>query len=82
MAKLIKNINGSLSDIISDNVTSVQGVKSSVKTTICNHILVPGFEAFVFDFSKVTSSEVLTTDINYGLIINNNSVFKDLNISY
>lgn len=82
MAKLIQNINGSISDIISDNITSIQDVKTSVKTTTCNHIEVPGFEAFVFDFSKATSSEVLISNNNYGLIVNNNSIFKDLNISY
>lgn len=82
MAKLIQNINGLVSDIISDNVTSIQDVKTSVKLTTCNHIEVPGFEGFVFNFSKVTSSEVLISDTNYGLIVNNNSTFKDLKISY
>ena len=82
MAKLIQNINSSISDIISDNTISIQDVKTLVKTTTCNHIEVPGFEGFVFDFSKVTSSEVLISDNNYGLIVNNNSIFKDLNISY
>lgn len=82
MPILIQNINGSVSDIISDNIINIQNVESYVYTTECNHIEVPGFEAFVFDFSKVTSSEVLNTGNNYGLIINNKSIFKEINITY
>lgn len=82
MPILIQNITGGISDIISDNITNIQNVESYVYTTKCNHIEVPGFEAFVFDFSKVTSSEVLNSGNNHGLIINNKSTFKELNITY
>jgi hypothetical protein len=53
-----------------------------VYDTTCNHIEAPGFEAFVFNFSKVISTENLITNVNYGLIVNNNNTFKELNISY
>jgi hypothetical protein len=82
MAILIQNINATLSNIISDSLIGIQSVSSSVYETTCNHIEAPGFEAFVFDFSKVIFSENLTTGVNYGLIVNNNSTFKELNISY
>lgn len=82
MAILIQNINASLSNIISDSLIGIQSVSSSVYETTCNHIEAPGFEAFVFDFSKVIFSENLTTGVNYGLIVNNNSTLKELNISY
>jgi hypothetical protein len=82
MAILIQNINMTLSNIISDSLIGIQSVSTSVYGTTCNHIEAPGFEAFVFDFSKVISSENLTTGIDYGLIVNNNSTLKELNISY
>ena len=82
MAILIQNINATLSNIISDSLIGIQSVSSSVYETTCNHIEAPGFEAFVFDFTKVIFSENLTTGVNYGLIVNNNSTFKELNISY
>jgi hypothetical protein len=82
MPILIQNINANLTDIISDNLISIQGVTTEVYDTTCNHILVPGFEAFVFDFSKVISTERLDSNFNYGLNFNNNKKFIDINISY
>jgi hypothetical protein len=82
MAILIQNINGSITEAISDTLISIQSVSTSIYETTCNHIEAPGFEAFMFDFSKVISTETLTTGINYGLIVNNKSTFRELNISY
>jgi hypothetical protein len=82
MSILIQNINATLTEPISDSLIGIQGVSTSVYDTTCNHIEAPGFEAFVFNFSKVISTENLTTNVNYGLIVNNNNTFKELNISY
>lgn len=82
MAILIQNFTGNITEVISDTLISMSSINASVYETTCNHIEAPGFEAFMFDFSHVLSTETLTTGINYGLIINNNSTFKELNISY
>ena len=82
MSILIQQISTNLSDIISDSLIGIQGISTSVYETTCNHIEAPGFEAFLFDFSNVTSSEELITGINYGLVVNNNNTFTELNISY
>jgi hypothetical protein len=82
MAILIQNIAANLTEAISDSLISIQGINAEVFGTTCNHILAPGFEAFVFDFSKVISTENLVTNNNYGLLYNNNKTFTDINISY
>ena len=82
MPILVQDVNATLTDIISDSLIGIQGVSMTAYETTCNHIEAPGFEAFVFDFSKVTSTETLTTGIYYGLIVNNNTTHKKLNISY
>jgi hypothetical protein len=82
MAILIQNFTGSITEAISDTLISLRGINASVYETTCNHIEAPGFEAFMFDFTYVSSTETLITGINYGLIVNNNATFKELNISY
>jgi len=82
MAILIQNIQGNITEAISDSLISIQGVSTSVYETTCNHIEAPGFEAFMSDFSTVSSTETLITNVNYGLIVNNRATFKELNISY
>lgn len=82
MAILIQSVNANISESISDSLISIQGINMSVYETICNHIEAPGFEAFMFDFSSVSSTEILNTNRNYGLIVNNKSTFKEVNISY
>lgn len=82
MAILIQNISANLTEPISDTLISLHGINASVYETTCNHIEAPGFEAFMFDFSSVLSTEIILTGKNYGLIVNNKSTFKELNISY
>lgn len=82
MAILIQNISGNVTEAISDTLISIQNVSASIYETTCNHIEAPGFEAFMFDFSTVSSTETLNSGINYGLIVNNKSRFTELNISY
>jgi hypothetical protein len=82
MPILIQKITSNLTEAISDNLISIHSINAEVHETTCNHILAPGFEAFMLDFSKVTSTETLTTNSNYGLIFNNNKTFTDINISY
>jgi len=82
MPILIQKITSKLTEAISDNLISIHSINAEVLETTCNHISAPGFEAFMLDFSKVTSTETLTTNSNYGLIFNNNKTFTDINISY
>jgi hypothetical protein len=82
MTLLLQNIRVTTSDIITKEVKSIQNVTFSVHENNCNHISAPGFEGYVFNFSKVKSTETLTTGINYGLLINNDKIFDELNISY
>jgi len=82
MAILIQKIGANLTEAISDSLISIHGINAEVHETTCNHISAPGFEAFMLDFSKVISTETLTTNANYGLIFNNNKTFTDINISY
>jgi hypothetical protein len=82
MAILIQKITANLTEAISDSLISIHGINAEVFETTCNHISAPGFEAFMFDFSKVTSTETLVTNSNYGLLYNNNKTFTDINISY
>jgi hypothetical protein len=82
MPILIQDINFTTSDIISDNLNGIQGVSFSVYETVCNHISAPGLEGYFFNFSNVIRTEILNTGVNYGLIVNNNNTFRELNISY
>lgn len=82
MAILIQNIDFTLSDIISDDLNCIQNVSFSVYETVCNHILAPGLEGYFFNFSNVKSTETLDSNVNHGLIVNNNKTFTELNISY
>jgi len=84
MPILIQNIVTNITEVISSNsiLNGIQNVNGNIHNSKCNHIIVPGYEAFVFDFSKVTLTETLVTDINYGLLYNNNKTFIDINISY
>jgi hypothetical protein len=82
MTLLLQNIKFTTSDIITKDVKSIQDITFSVHENTCNYISAPGFEGYVFNFSKVKTTEILTTGVNHGLIINNNKIFNELNISY
>jgi hypothetical protein len=82
MTLLLQNIRVTTSDIITKDVKGIKDVTFSIHENSCNHISAHGFEGYVFNFSKVKSTEILTTSVNYGLLINNNKIFNELNISY
>lgn len=82
MPFLVKNINAKINDSLNETLNSFNSINFSINNTSCNHISTTGFEAFVFDFSKVTQTEELNTNLNYGLTVNNKSLFTELNISY
>jgi hypothetical protein len=70
------------SDIISDNLNGISDVTFSVYKITCNHISAPGFEGYLFNFTNVINTEILNSGVNYGVIVNNNNTFEELNITY
>ena len=81
MPFLVQNISGGFSDIISETINAQNSVSFQIYKSTCNHLEAPGFEAFFIDLSKSTT-ETITSNTNYGLTINNNKTFIDLNINY
>jgi hypothetical protein len=82
MSILIQNVEVKLGEVISSSLNGIQNINGYVHNSECNHIMVPGYEAFVFDFSKVILSETLTTNLNYGISYNSDKTLINLNISY
>jgi hypothetical protein len=82
MSTLLQDIQGAVSEIISTNVGGIKNINMEIHNSKCNHIQVPGYEAFLFDFSKVTSTENLNNNFNYGVLFNSDKVFTEINITY
>lgn len=82
MPFLIQNISANFSDIITETINSQNDITFEIYVTTCNHISAPGFEAFMVNLSKSISTEVLTTNTNYGLNYNNDITFTEVIITY
>lgn len=82
MPFLIQNISANFSDIITETINSQNDITFEIYVTTCNHISAPGFEAFMVNLSKSISTEVLTTNTNYGLNYNNDITFTEVTIKY
>lgn len=82
MPFLIQNISANLSDIITETVNAQNNIAFEIYVTTCNHISAPGFEAFMVNLSNSISTEVLTTNTNYGLNYNNDITFQEVIILY
>ena len=82
MALLIKSINISLSDNFSGSIGMLDRVTFQIAELQNNHIKLGTLEAFLIDFSNVSSVEGLLVPIGFGLAINSNNTFTELEISY
>ena len=82
MALLIKSINISLSDNFSGSIGMLDRVTFQIAELQNNHIKLGTLEAFLIDFSNVSSVEGLLEPIGFGLAINSNNTFTELEISY
>lgn len=82
MALLIKSINISLADNFSESIGMLDRVTFQVAELENNHIKLGTLEAFLIDFGKVSSVEGLIQPTNFGLVINSNNTFTELEISY
>jgi len=82
MALLIKSINISLADNYSGSIGMLDNVTFQIAELESNHIKLGTLEAFLIDFSKVGTIEGLIEPTNFGLVINSNNTFTELEISY
>lgn len=82
MALLIKSINISLSDNFSGSIGMLDRLTFQIAELQNNHIKLGTLEAFLIDFSNVSSVEGLLEPIGFGLAINSNNTFIELEISY
>ena len=82
MALLIKSINVSLADNFTTRIGMLDKLTFQVAKLECNHIKLGTLEAFLIDFTKTSSIESLTQPNNFGLAINSNNTFIELEISY
>lgn len=82
MALLIKSINITLADNYSSSIGMLDRVTFQIAELESNHIKLGTLEAFLIDFSKVGTIEGLIEPTNFGLSINSNNTFIELEISY
>ncbi len=80
--QLINNISFEVLEPIGTTINTNTNVTFTVHETTCNHILTFGFEGFVLNLKQVINSEIIETNTNMGLNVNNNKTFTELNISY
>lgn len=82
MALLIKSINVTLGDNFTTTIGMIDKLTFQIAELQCNHIKLGSLEAFLIDFSKVNSVENLGDKYIFGLTINSNNTFTELEISY
>jgi hypothetical protein len=82
MALLIKSINVTLAENYVGSVGMIDNVTFQVAELQCNHIKLGTLEAFLINFSKASSIEALSQPYDFGLSMNKNNTFIELEISY
>ena len=82
MALLIKSINVTIGDNFTTTIGMIDKLTFQIAELQCNHIKLGTLEAFLIDFSKTSSIENLTQPYNFGLAVNSNNSFIELEISY
>jgi hypothetical protein len=80
--QLINNISFEVLEPIGATINTNTNIIFTVHETTCNHILTFGFEGFVLNLKQVIGSELIETNNDMGLSMNNNKNFTELNISY
>lgn len=82
MPKLIQNITVKIADSFSFNIGSIDRLRFEVATLQCNHIETRNFEAYLIDFTNTVSVESIANNSNYGLTVNKDKTFIEIEISY
>lgn len=80
MPQLIKNISVSYSETLKDDVSLSDNIQ--VEYGDGDYQKVAGFLGFFQDYSQVDESEELATPANFGLAVNKNKTFTEIEISY
>lgn len=80
--KLIKNITVSLSDNYASQVELIKSVTFGVAEVECNYIKLGSFEGFLFNYKNMLYVNKIANINSYGLLINSNKNFIELDISY
>jgi hypothetical protein len=80
MPILIQNITGSLADDIHDEIDAFNSIETNFGYD--DWFKIGSTEVFLQNYKKVSETIDLNKTRNFGLQINNNKTFTDLNISY
>jgi len=80
MPKLIKNITVSYSETLKDDVSLSNNITTEYGDG--DYQKVGNFTGFFQDYTQVEESEKLSTPVSFGLAVNKNKTFIELNISY
>lgn len=80
MPILIKSVNGKVLDNLTATINHVSVVEGTFGYS--DWIRVGHLEAFLQNFKKVISTEELIISNKYGLIVNSNKSFTEIEISY
>jgi len=80
MPILIQNINGKIADNIKENVSIVKSLQTEFGYS--DWFKIGSIEVFLQNLKKVIASENLNKTRDFGLGVNANKTFKEIEISY
>jgi len=80
MPILIQNITGKIADNIKTDVSVIKSIQTDFGYS--DWFKIGSLEVFLQNFKKVVSSENLYKSSDFGLGINRNKTFKEIEISY
>lgn len=78
----MNNISSNVLTPINGDIGLNDNVSFDICDTSCNYIKTFGLEMFILNMKQVVNSEPIETLTNFGLNINNDKEFIELNISY
>ena len=82
MPRLIQNITVKIADSFNLNIGSIDRLRFEVVTLECNHIETRTFEAYLIDFKNASNIELIANNSNYGLTVNKDKTFIEIERSY
>ena len=83
MVKLIENININIVDSFDTNNQGYNNIIFNIKSLECGYIEINGDKYFLLDLNNVNDiNNINIFQNNKGLLINNNRVFKEIEINF